>query len=984
MDALLIKILATALALSQVLTRQEAVRTEFDASRERGEVVLLLKDGCKHMRRAFDIENINVDELIETALIDPQGVAGENKAFRGINFTDLHTLYREFCTSEAVENSPADIDQVIAYYNKAVADLPDHKKLKGMKLPSRSVVLDTNGGKFAEIYEPGHRRIWLPLGEIPTMVQRAFIAAEDRRFFEHKGIDERAVIRAFIGNMGGQRQGGSTITQQLVKNLLVGDDVTYDRKMREMIVASRLERTLNKKEILELYLNAIYLGRGSWGIEMAAQSYFGKSASNLSLAEAALLAGLTKGPSHYAPLKHPDRARQRLGYVLSRMQEDGAIPGEEMTKALAQTPVVIPVTMSRNETGLHFLDHVGRELKARATAEPSLVGSPVIRTTVHPELQRATERALQEGLARYELNTGRAEYTSAEANLAEAIQRIRSETGQTEPPWLVALEKVQLPLYDVRWTPAVVLDIQSGANAEGDLKTSAKGKAGPKKSATVGADKASSVGVVNIQVGLRDGQQLPLTVPRSLDPRRLQLYDVVYVREQEAKEKSPASAELRVRPTVQGAAVVLENKTGRILAMMGGFTYALSPLNRSTQAWRQPGSTLKPLTYLAALSRGLQPNTLVWDTPITLPAIGGAPRTPTLYDWSPRNYDRTSSGPVTLRRALENSKNQVTAHLLNAIASDPEESLSRVCGIAQEAQLYKECVPHFPFVLGAQPVRLLDLAAFYVAVANEGARPTPYAIDAIEQGGRVFRNAPSIAWIGSGDRVAFYQLRSMLQGVVERGTAHAARHLAPYVAGKTGTSSNENDAWFVGFTNDVTVGVWVGYDNAGGERRTLGKGQTGAKAALPIFEQIMEAVWLHHAAKTALGSPSPEVQRSIVAQPIDLHTGNPAAHGDPRAFVEQIRTDRWGRPIDTQHQIVSRDAAYAARPIDPWFDGDRYSRLERYGFDDRRFGPGWRGYPHEEPKDWRAQPRSWWEYEEWRRRERRIDPDYPWSFRRLF
>jgi membrane carboxypeptidase/penicillin-binding protein len=795
------------------------------------------------------------------------------------------------------------------------------------------------------------------------LVQRAFIAAEDRRFFDHKGIDERAVVRAFIGNLGGQRQGGSTITQQLVKNLLVGDDVTYDRKMREMIVASRVERTLSKSEILELYLNAIYLGRGSWGIEMAAQSYFGKPASKLGLAEAALLAGLTKGPNYYAPDKHPERARQRLGYVLGRMKEDGVISADHMAQALAQEPIITPLSMARNETGLHLLDHVGRELKALVDAGRSNSSSHVIRSTVHPQLQRATEASLQEGLARYELNTGRAVHNGAEANLSEAAQQIQPEPGQgqTQPAWLKPLETVRLPLYDVHWTPAAVAEIQSGAK-----------------------------GAVNIQVGLRDGRLLPLTVPRSVDARRLQLNDVVYVRVREAKGKSPVRAELRVRPTVQGAAVVLENKTGRILAMTGGFSYALSSLDRSTQARRQPGSTFKPLTYLAALSRGLQPNTLVWDTPVTLaPVGGGAVGDPAAYAWSPRNYDRASSGPVTLRRALESSKNQVTAHLLNAIASDPEESLSRVCGIALEAQLYKECVPHYPFVLGAQPVRLVDLAAFYAAIANEGARPAPYAIEAIEQGGRIVRHVPSLAWVGSGDRVAFYQLRTMLQGVLERGTGQSMRHLAPYVAGKTGTSNNENDAWFIGFTNDVTVAVWVGYDNADGQRRTLGKGQTGAKVALPIFEEIIHAVWQHHAAKTVLGPPSSEVQRNVVALPIDLRTGDRMA-GDGPAFAEQIRTDRWGRPLDTQHRIVSREAAHAAGwSVDPWLDGDAASRPERHGYYDRPFGqlPGWRGLPQEAPPGgWRpyAQQPPWWEYEERRRRERRIDPDYPWSFRRLF
>ena len=559
MDAILIKILATALTLSQVMTRQDAVRTEFNPARDRGEVVQLLRDGCKHMRRAFDIEDINVDALIETALSDPQGITADNKAFRGINFTHLHALYREFCTGQAIDKSAADLEQVIDYYNKAVGDLPDHKKLKGMKLPGRSVILDRNAAHFAETYEPGHRRIWLSLSDIPPLMQRAFIAAEDRRFFNHQGIDERAVVRAFIGNLGGQRQGGSTITQQLVKNLLVGDDITYDRKMREMIVASRVERALSKSEILELYLNAIYLGRGSWGIEMAAHSYFGKSASQLTLGETALLAGLTKGPNYYAPDKHPERAQQRLGYVLSRMKEDGVISGEQMAQALSSKPTILALSTARNESGLHLLEHVARETKALAGRDQQGSGSNVVRTTIHPEMQRATEAALQEGLAKYELNSGRAELKGGEANVSDAVQQIAIDQGQAqiEPPWLKALERVRLPLFDVHWTPAVVVENQPRTK-----------------------------GAVRLQVGLRDGRVLPLVVPRAASSANLRLYDIVYVRVTEGKAKTAARAELRVRPAVQGAAVVLENKTGRILAMTGGFSYALSPLDRATQSRR--------------------------------------------------------------------------------------------------------------------------------------------------------------------------------------------------------------------------------------------------------------------------------------------------------------------------------------------------------------------------------------------------------------
>ena len=311
MESLLVKIFALALALSQVTTTPDGVKTQFDRTRDQDEVARLLSAGCTHMRKAFDIEDINLDELIATALDDPQAMTSENKAFRGINFADLQTAYRQFCKNEKVAVPAVDLGEVIDHYNKAAADLPDHNKLKGLKLPGASVVLDRKGERFAEVFEENQRRQWVPLAEIPENVQKAFLAAEDKRFYRHKGIDERGLIRAFIGNLAqsGRPQGGSTITQQIVKNLLVGEDLTYDRKIREMIVASRVEHTLSKAEILELYLNSVYLGRGSWGIELAARSYFGKRAKELTLEEGALLAGLTKGPNYFNPDRHPGRAQ---------------------------------------------------------------------------------------------------------------------------------------------------------------------------------------------------------------------------------------------------------------------------------------------------------------------------------------------------------------------------------------------------------------------------------------------------------------------------------------------------------------------------------------------------------------------------------------------------------------------------------------------------------------------------------------------------
>jgi penicillin-binding protein 1A len=417
------------------------------------------------------------------------------------------------------------------------------------------------------------------------------------------------------------------------------------------------------------------------------------------------------------------------------------------------------------------------------------------------------------------------------------------------------------------------------------------------------------------RVGLADGRVLPLSVDNATAQRKLTLYDVVLTRVTDGSGKTAARADLRVRPVVQGAVVVLENKTGRVLAMTGGFSYPLSQLNRASQAVRQPGSAIKPLSYLAALGKGLQPNTLISDEPITLPPIGGGRGRERDY-WTPKNYDGGSRGTLTLRRALENSRNLATVHLLDGgIESKPEASLNRLCDLAVEAQIYRECLRYYPFVLGAEPVRQVDLAAFYASIANEGLRPVPHVVESIERNGVVvYRHDPrSAVAIKSVDRAAFYQLKTMLQGVLARGTARAISGLSPYVAGKTGTSDEENDAWFVGFTNDVTVAVWIGYDNADGKRRTLGGGSTGGHVAVPIFEPVIQAVWAYAAAKAALAPPSPEAKRQLACQSIDLESGE-ARSGRGKAFSECFRVDRKGRVIDTQYRLISQEkATYANR-----------------------------------------------------------------------
>src|SRR3984893_5072581 len=657
METLFIKIFATALAFSQVTVTPNAVKTEFSRDRDQQEVAELLQAGCTHMIEAFQIENINLDDLIETAMDDPRAFGGEDKEFRGINFTDLQTGYRQFCKRQEVERPVVDLGEVIDYFNKAATALPDHNKLKGLKLPGESIVLDVKGERFAEMFEENQRRIWVPLAEVPEHVRNAFIAAEDKRFYQHKGIDERGLIRAFVSNLAqsGRPEGGSTITQQLVKNLLVGEDRTYERKIREMIVAARVESTLTKDEILELYLNCVYFGRGSWGIELAARSYFGKSARELTPEEGGLLAGLTKGPNYFNPDRQPIRAQERFAYVLGRMQEDGMFGGQENNEQGGRPgspplPPMIPHQRTRRDIGFHFMDEVAREVKSIASTNGITADSYTIRSTISPQLQRAVEESLQEGLFRYERGAGRLDFQGAEANLGQAIERIEAAKNPPDkrPSWQQALMSARLPLYDVHWMPAVVVEKPSGKRGQA------------------------------WRVGLSDGRIVPLSPDSATAQRKLKIHDVVLVHLSEGKGKASARAELRVRPLVQGAAVVLENKTGRILAMTGGFSYPLSQLNRATQAARQPGSAIKPLTYLAALGKGLQPNTLISDGAITLRPIGGRRAREQDY-WSPKNYDGEGGGTLTLRRALENSRNRATVHLLEGgIADKPEASLDRL------------------------------------------------------------------------------------------------------------------------------------------------------------------------------------------------------------------------------------------------------------------------------------------------------------------
>jgi penicillin-binding protein 1A len=885
MESALVQVFATLLTLSQVLLQPQDLKTAFDPAKDQQAVVSMLRQGCTHMRRAFEVEDLNLDDLVTTAMDDPE--AGSAR-FQGLSFTEIHGAYKTVCRDEA-GTLPVDLSAVIEFHNRALAELPDHRRLLDLKLPATTTVLDRNGRTFAEIYEPANRRVPVPLAAISPLLQEAFIATEDKRFREHKGIDERAIIRAFVSSIAGDMQGGSTITQQLAKNVLVGSENSYVRKMREMVLASRIESILSKDAILELYLNAIYFGRGAWGAQMAAQSYFGKDAASLNAREAALLAGLAKGPGYYSPDRHPDRSRERTAYVLNRMREEGVIDAAQYDLALddlalaGQTSLVARQN-ARRSTGYHVVDHIRREARRVADIRLLTEDAYVIRSTLDARIQQAVESSLQEGLASYERSTGRARFEAAEANLSDRINAPASSSAGDLPRWQQALTSVRLPLYDVQWPAAVILD-------KADTKPRPSG----------------------LWAGLADGRIVPLQTTGAIR-QKLKPHDVVYVRLSETKNGT--AAELRTRPQVQGAVVVLENSTGNILAMSGGFSYPLSQLNRATQSARQPGSALKPLTYLAALGKGLQPNTLVADTPLTLPPIGNSKRAKEEDYWSPGNYDGRSGSTMTLRKALENSKNLPTVHLLaKGIATTAEAGLKEVCGLAREMEAYANCVHYYPFVLGAQPVRPLDLARAYAAIANEGVLPEPHMIEKIsdQAGDRFDYGQPRTRRIKSADAAAFYQIKSILQGAVLRGTAARLSAWAPYVAGKTGTTDEETDAWFVGFSNEVTIAVWVGYDNAK-KKQTLGSGRTGGNVAVPIFAPIMEAVWQDYAPRTALRAPGESASQLIAASGAGGKSRDESENRRRKKsfeIVEYLRKDAKGKVSDKRFALVSRPAEQA-------------------------------------------------------------------------
>jgi penicillin-binding protein 1A len=741
--------------------------------------------------------------------------------------------------------------------------LPDYKQLADYEPPVMTRVHAGDGRLLAEYAE--QQRVFVPQAAMPRRVVRAFLSAEDKNFYYHPGIDPMGIARAVITNVkniasGKRLVGASTITQQVAKNFLLSADVTIERKVKEAILAFRIERALKKERILELYLNEIYLGFGSYGVAAAALNYFNKSLDTLTIAEAAFLAALPKAPNNYNPFKYPKAARGRRDWVVGRMLDDGVITPKE-ARIAKLTPLI---TRKRQETEYvkadYFAEHVRRELAGRYGETNLYRGGLVVRTTLNPKFQRIADRALRNGLIAYDRRHGwRGPITNIDASV----------------DWLGALSKIKPPPGMAEWRLAVVREVRD-------------------KSADIGIDDGR-LGIIPLaemkwaRPWLK-GELLGKRVKIPADV--LQAGDVIAVQRMfETKDGKPYPDNLfalRQLPEIEGAIVALDPHTGRVLAMSGGFSYQRSQFNRVVQARRQPGSAFKPFVYLAALEKGFTPSSLILDAPFVIDQGPGLPK------WRPANYTKKFYGPSTMRLGLEKSRNLMTVRLAQTIGIDAISEYAERFGIV------KELPKQLSMALGAGETTLLKLTTAYAMLVNGGKKIVPTLIDRIQDrhGKTVFKHDPRQCekcrapfWTKQpvpilpdhrkqlADPASAYQMVSMLEGVVQRGTGRRMRDLGKPLAGKTGTTNKALDTWFIGFSPDLAVGVFSGFDTP----RSLGRREQGASVSAPIFKEFMKNVL---ADKPAIPFRIPTGIRLVR---VDSVTGRPARPGDKRVILEAFK-----------------------------------------------------------------------------------------------
>ncbi|QFU16356.1 penicillin-binding protein 1A [Microvirga thermotolerans] len=702
---------------------------------------------------------------------------------------------------------------VLAYgYWTFSKDLPDHAQLANYEPPVMTRVHASDGSLIAEYAR--ERRLYVPIQAIPKTVVSAFLSAEDKNFYKHAGIDPEGIVRAILANLrsGGRReQGASTITQQVAKNFLLTNERTYERKIREALLALKIESTFSKDKILELYLNEIYLGLSNYGVAAAALNYFGKSLHELSISEAAYLAALPKAPNNYHPFRQRQAAIDRRNWVIDRMVENGYVSRQAGDAAKKEPLNVNPRVVSPNSIASgYFAEGVRRDIAERYGEEKLYEGGLVIRATLDPQLQAMARRALVDGLVRFDQARG---WRGAQQKLDLAGRE-----------WGLALAEVP-SLGDVQpWRMAVVLEV-SGGRARIGLQ--------PKKDAAGRVVQERETGIIAAE-GVKWTRR---TVDKALSPG-----DVIYVEPMDGKDDQ---YRLRQIPEISGAIVAMDPYTGRVLAMVGGFSFDQSEFNRANQAMRQPGSSFKPIVYATALDKGYTPSSQILDAPFVLDMGPGQAA------WAPSNYDGKSSGLRTLRYGIEHSKNLMTVRLANEIGMPAIAEYARRFGV------YDDMLPLLSMSLGAGETTVMRMTAAYSMFVNGGRRIKPTLIDRIQDrtGRTIYRHddrrcdgCDADRWDGSGppklvdnrervlDPLTAYQMTSILEGVVQRGTAQTVKAVGKPLAGKTGTTNDAKDVWFVGFSPDLAVGVFLGYDKP----QSLGNAATAGQYAAPVFRDFMQ------------------------------------------------------------------------------------------------------------------------------------------------
>ncbi|MGD8366408.1 MAG: penicillin-binding protein 1A [Desulfobacterales bacterium] len=705
-------------------------------------------------------------------------------------------------------------------------DLPKISKLADYRPPVVTTVYSADGRKIAEFYK--ERRILVPLSQVPKQLVQAFVAAEDARFYTHKGIDFISILRAFFKNLeaGTIVQGGSTITQQVTKSFLLTPERSYKRKMKEAILAYRIDKTFSKEEILYLYLNQIYLGHGAYGVAAAAENYFGKSVSDLNLAESAMLAGLPQAPSRYSPFRFPKKAKERQVYVLQRMVTEGFISQDQADEAIRTELDIHPRKNWYIDEVPFYTEHVRREIEERYGPEALYTGGLQIYTAVDVEMQKIAREEIENGLRDLDKRQG----------FRGPLMRIHPEEIADFAAEL-EMEADKADDSPGRIVRGVVKEVD---DADGQVLVQTG--SGP-----------GFIPLSDMQWARKPDPEVPYYATKIQRPSQaLRVGDVIEARRVEYDpDKGQWRLSLEQEPIAQSALICIEAKTGEVKAMVGGRDFKESQFNRAIQSRRQPGSAFKPIIYAAAIDKGYTPATVIVDSPIVFED------TDRDFVWKPKNYKERFHGPTLLREALAMSRNVVTIKILQDIGIDYLIDYARKLGIT--STLNRD----LSIALGSSGVSLLELVNAYSVFANQGYRVEPVFIRKIvDRDGNVIEEAKPLREKVI-EKSTAYIMTNLLEGVVQNGTGHRVKALHRPAAGKTGTTNNLFDAWFMGYTPRYITGVWVGFD----EERSLGEGETGSRAASPIWLQFMKRV--------LEGKPVQvfEVPKGVVFAKIDAESG---------------------------------------------------------------------------------------------------------------